>query len=200
MGCLFKLIKFIIIILAIVGIFTVGKTILRDKFNINIFGEQSQEKLVEKASKIADFSHINEEYKLKKTANILGFNTVIAEHKGSGQKLIVSNEGKKNFLTKRDFVTKNVDKKLQIVAEKMQYQMVRIEDLEITQRGTFTTMGQTVPFVKFEATTVNLPISSVKGIVGAATNKNKETLLIISVNDGKKYSQIITQEFFKDVR
>ena len=197
MGCLIKL---IIILLAVVGVITLGKTVLRDKFNINIFGEQSQEKLMQKASKVADFSNINDEYKLKKTANILGFETVIAEHPGSGQKFIVSNEGKKNFLTKRDFVTKNVDKKLQTVAEKMQYQMVRIEDLEITQRGTITSMGQTVPFVKFEATTVNLPVSSVKGIVGAATNKDKETLLIISVNDGKKYSQIIAQEFFKDVR
>ena len=137
MGCLKKIITFIVIILAIIGFKAVSNLpFLEGK--INIFKLPTQEQLIKKASSVADFSKINNEYQIKKTANILGMKTVIAEHKASGQKLIVLDEGKKSFLTKKDFATKTVDQKLMTVAKKMQYQFIRFEDIEITQRGTFT--------------------------------------------------------------
>ena len=201
MGCLKNIIKIIIIFLAIVGLKVIVNHIPFLEGKIHIFEKPTQEQLQKKASDVADFSKINKEYQITKTANVLGIKAVIVEHKGSGQKIIVANEGKKNFLTKKDFATKTIDQKIMTIAEKMQYQFIRFEDIKITQRGTFTSMGQTVPFVKFTADTVNLPFPDVAGIIGVANDKtNKNHILMISVNEGKKYSQIISQEFFKDVQ
>ncbi len=201
MGCLKFIIKIIILTLAIVGFKAIGGFgILKGDFNFNFFEKPSQEKLQEKASSIADLSKINDEYKINRTANLFGVKAVIADHQGSGQKMIIADMGKKDLLTKQDFATKEVDTKLKDLAEKMQYQFIRLEDLKITQRGSIYTMGQNVPYVKFEAATVNLPIAEVQGIIGAITDKNNKTKLILSVNDGTKYSQIIAQQFFKDVK
>ena len=103
-------------------------------------------------------------------------------------------------LTKEDFQTKEVDTKLKDLASKIQYQFIRIEDLEITQRGNINALGQQVPYVKFKAQTVNLPFAEIQGIIGATTDKNGKNKMILAINDSKKYSQIITQEFFKDAK
>ncbi len=201
MGCLKNIIKIIIIIFAIIGFKAVGGIgIFQGKFNFNFFEKPSQEKMQEKASKIADLSKINDEYEIEKTANVIGFKAVMSEHKASKQKLIIIDTGKKDILTKEDFKTKEVDQKLKDLADKIKYQFIRVEDLKITERGNIQTMGQTVPFVKFTAGTVNLPTPEIKGIIGAAVGKDGKNKLILSVTDGEKYSQIITQQFFKDVK
>ena len=61
-------------------------------------------------------------------------------------------------------------------------------------------MNASAPYVKFTADTVNLPIPEIQGIIGITTDKNGQNKLILSINDSNKYSQIITQEFFKHVQ
>lgn len=201
MGCLKNIIKIIILALAIVGFNAIGGLdALKGKFNFNFFEKPSQEKLVEKASSIANLSDINDEFQITKTANLLGFKTVMAEHKGTSQKMIIADTGKKSVLTKKDFETKEIDTKLKDLASKMQYQFIRVEDLKITQRGTINTMGQNAPYVKFKADTVNLPFPEVQGIIGVVSGENDQNKIILSINDGSKYSQIIAQEFFRDVK
>lgn len=201
MGCLKNIIKIIILILAIIGVKALGGFGgLEGKFNFNFFEKPSQEKLQEKASKIADLSKINDEYEIDKTTNFIGFKAVIVRHKATGQKMIIADTGKKELLTKEDFNTKAVDTKVKDLTEKMKYQFIRLEDLKITQRGSMYTLSQTVPFIKFTAGTVNLPMSEVQGIIGAANGKDGHHILILSMNDGQKYSQIIAQQFFKDVK
>ena len=85
------------------------------------------------------------------------------------------------------------------LAEKIQYQFIRLEDVKITQRGNINVFNQTAPYVRFSADAVNMPISDVQGIIGVAEVDGK-TKIIISLNEGKRYSQIISQEFFKDVK
>jgi len=201
MGCLTNIIKIIILALAIIGFRALGgMELFHGKFDFNFFEKPSQEKLQQKASKIADLSKINDEYQIDKTANILGYKAVIAEHTGTGQKMIIIDSGKKTPLTREDFQTKEIDTKLKDLAQKMQYQFIRVEDLEITQRGNIYALNQQVPYVKFKAQTVNLPFSEIQGIVGATKDSDGQNKMIISVNDSKKYSQIITQQFYKDVR
>lgn len=201
MGCLTNIIKIIIIALAIIGFKSLGgMDVFKGKFDFNFLEKPSQEKLQEKASKIADLSKIDDEFQIDRTANLLGYKAVIAEHTGSGQKMIIVDSGKKTPLTKKDFQSKEIDTKLKDLASKMQYQFIRVEDLEITQRGNINALNQQVPYVKFKAQTVNLPFSEIQGIVGAATDSNGQNKMIIAINDSKKYSQIITQQFYKDVR
>lgn len=201
MGCLKNIIKIIIIALAIIGFKAIGgMELFQGKFNFNFFEKPSQETLKEKVSKIADLSKIDDEFQIEKSANLLGYKTVIAEHSGTGPKMIIVDSGKKSPLKKEDFETGEIDTKLKDLTSKIQYQFIRVEDLEITQRGSLNTLGTRVPYVKFKAQTVNLPFAEIQGIIGAATDSNGQNKMIIAVNDSKKYSQIITQQFFEDVR
>ena len=61
-------------------------------------------------------------------------------------------------------------------------------------------MGQTVPYALFEADVTNLPVKKIKGMISVATDKEGKNKIIVSANEGNKYSQIIAQEFFKNVK
>ena len=60
--------------------------------------------------------------------------------------------------------------------------------------------GQKVPYVKFNAKISKLPNSNVSGIVSVVDSDSKNQRLIVSVNDKKHYSQLITSEFYKSVK
>lgn len=191
----------IILILAAIGFKTIGGVEFIEKFIDldSIFKKPSQEKMQEKVAKIADLSEINQEYEIKKNINVLGVKAILCEHNATGQKFIIANDSNKKVLKKEDFYSKEIDEKIKNIADKFQYQFIRIEDVKITQRGNINVFNQSVPYVKFSADAVNLPISDIQGIIGAAEVEGK-TKIIISINEGKKYSQIISQEFFKDVK
>ena len=63
-----------------------------------------------------------------------------------------------------------------------------------------TSYGREVPYVKFEAKIKKLPIGDVAGIVAVAKNKDGEPRLLISANEKNKYSQLISDEFFKKIK
>ena len=63
-----------------------------------------------------------------------------------------------------------------------------------------TAMGQTVPYAQFEADVTNLPIKNIKGVLAVATDNNGKNKIMVSANDGGKYSQIIAEQFFKSVK
>lgn len=201
MGCLTNIFKIIILVLAAIGFKTIGGVDFINKFiDINsIFKAPSQEKLQEKSAKIADLSNINDEYTIKKNINILGVKAVLAQHDSSSQKFIIADDKNQKLLKKEDFQTNEIDTKIKNLAEKIQYQFIRLEDVKILQRGHLHVFNQSAPYVKFSADAVNMPISDVQGIIGVA-EINGQTKIIISLNEGKKYSQIISQEFFKNVK
>ena len=61
-------------------------------------------------------------------------------------------------------------------------------------------IGQSIPYAKVSASISNLPMKDVEGIVGVAELKNGKNLIVISVNEKGKYSQIIANEFYKQVK
>lgn len=209
MGCLKFAIKVIIVVLAIIGFkFLGGFDFIK---NLHLFEKPTQEVLLEKSKDIADFSSIPDEYELDKTANLLGYKAVIAEHKASGQKLAVVNPKDKVLLTKKDFSDGSVKTKITDLNKKLSYNYIRLEDVKLTKQGKFKTMGQTVPYIKFEADVKNLPIKRIEGIVGVAEIKLKdengkeikdktETKILLAASESGKYSQILTEQFFKKVK
>ena len=196
-----NVLKIIILILAAIGFKAIGGIDFINKYIDldSIFKKPSQEKMQEKAAKIADLSEINQEYTIKKNINILGVKAILSEHNATGQKFIIANDEKQKLLSKEDFKNQEIDSKIKNLAEKIQYQFIRLEDVKITQRGNINVFNQTAPYVRFSADAVNMPISDVQGIIGVAEVDGK-TKIIISLNEGKRYSQIISQEFFKDVK
>lgn len=199
MGCLKFIIKVVIVIFAVIGFKSVGGWDWIQK-NIHSFEQPTQEALIEKSRDVADFSKIPEEYEISKSANIFGFRAVVAEHLVTGQKLAVINENKSIKLSKKDFENGQLEKRIADINKKLSSQYVHVENFKITSQGTLNTMGQTVPYARFEADVTNLPIKHVKGMVAVATDYNDKTKIIVSANQGDKYSQIISEHFFNKVR
>ena len=112
MGCLKKLIKCVILALAVVGFLSLGGKDLITGLVDKYIHKNDRETVLEKAQKVGDFSQINEEYQLEKATGVMGYNGVLAEHKSSGQKMVVVDDNKKPLLTREDITSGNIEDKL----------------------------------------------------------------------------------------
>lgn len=199
MGCLRNIIRAIILTLAIVGFMSLGGKELLSGWMANWFNP-SQDTMIERAKKVGDFSKINEEFEIEKAAGIMGYNAVVAEHKASGQKMVVVDSGTKPILTEEDISSADAEKRLKNAVKKVKYQAITVDDFKVTKRGTISSYGKTVPYVKFEARVKKLPIGDVGGIVAVVKDSNGKDKLLISASEKDKYSQLISDEFFKNIR
>ena len=199
MGCLKFIIKVIIVVLAIIGFKSIGG-IDWIKTNWKFFETPSQQELIEKSKDVADFSRIPEEFELSKSMNILGYRAVVAEHDATGQKLAVVNENKTLKLTQDDFKNGKLENKINEINKKLRYQYVHVENFKVIKQGMMSAMGQNVPYARFEADVTNLPMKSVQGIVAVAKDKEGKSKILVSANQGNKYSQILAEQFFQKVK
>ena len=188
-----------IIVLAVIGFNAIGgeKYIEPIKVAVTNFIEEHKSDV---ASKLGDFSSINKEFQIDNAVSIMGYKTVLAEHKASGQKMVIVDSGKKALLTKEDIKGEQAEIKLKKLSEKLKYQGVTVQNLEITERGEISAYNQKVPYAKFRANVTKLPFSDVSGIVASLKTNDGNEKLALSFNDNKKYSQLITKEFFREVK
>lgn len=199
MGCLKNILRAILLTLAIVGFLSLGGKELVTGL-VNNYFNPSKDTMLERAQKVGDFSHINDEFEIEKAAGIMGYNAVVAEHKASGQKMFVVDSGDKTILSVDDIKSDKAEEKLQRALGKIKYQAVSVEDLKVTKHGTMNSYGKEVPYVKFEARVKKLPIGDVGGIVSVAQTKDGEQRLLVSVSEKNKYSQLISDEFFRKIK
>lgn len=199
MGCLKNILRALFLTLAIVGFMSLGGGELVNGLIKNYFNP-SHDVMLERAQKVGDFSKINDEFEIEKAAGIMGYNAVVAEHKASGQKMFVVDSGNKILLTENDIKSDNVEEKLQKAMSKVKYQAISVDELRVTKHGVMNSYGKEVPYVKFEARVKKLPIGDVGGIVSVAQLKDGEQRLLISVSEKNKYSQLISDEFFRKIR
>lgn len=198
-GCLKNVIKAFILVFAVVGFMSIGgKDFFVQKWNE--FMNPPQDVMLERAKKVGDFSHVGDEYEIDRAASALGYNGVLAEHKASGQKLVVIDPGKKPLLTPQDFKDDLVEEKLQGLTQKFKYTVVNVKDLKITKKGNIKAFGQKAPFVRFTAKISKIPSGDVEGIISAVDTKSGQTRVIVSANEKGKYSQLIAQDFFRNVK
>ena len=199
MGCLRNIIRAIILTLAVVGFMALGgKDLVRGW--IGNWLNPSQDIMQQRAQKVGDFSNINEEFEIEKAAGIMGYNAVLAEHKVSGQKMVVLDSGAKQIITAEDITSDKVEEKLKNAISKIKYQAVSVDDLTVTKRGTLTSYGKTVPYVKFEAKVKKLPIGNVAGMISVVKDSKGEDRVLVSISEKDKYSQLIADEFFKNIK
>ena len=199
---MFRLIKIIfnafLLVLAIIGFNAIGGQKYVEAVKVSV-GNFIQEHALEGAKKIGNFSGLNEEFQIDNSVNLVGYKAVIAEHKASGQKMVIVDSGKKPLLTQNDIKSDKVDKKLNDLADKFKYQAVTVQDIKITDRGTMKVYGKDVPYAKFEAHVTKLPFKDVAGVVASVTTSDGSDKLAFSISDKKKYSQLITNEFYRGV-
>lgn len=199
MGCLRNFINAIILTLAIIGFISIGGKDLVIKY-VGPYFKHSQESMLEKAKKVGDFSGINEEFEIEKAAGIMGYNAVVAEHKASGQKLVVVDSGKKELLTQEDIKSDAAEEKIRAAINKFKYQAASVQEFKITKRGYIKAYGKTVPYVKFEAKVSKLPFGDIAGIISVVETSEGEQRMLISANENSRYSQLISDEFFRQVK
>lgn len=192
-------IKAFIIVLAFIGFNAIGGEKFTEPIKSAIVGF-IQEHTGNITKKIGDFSNINEEFEIDKAVNIVGYKAVVAEHKASGQKMIIIDSGNKALITKEDIKSNEIDSKLKNLSEKFKYQGTNIKDIKVTDRGEMDIYNQRVPYAKFEADVSRFPLKDISGIVASVTTSDGKEKLAISLNESKKYSQLIASEFYKDVR
>ena len=63
-----------------------------------------------------------------------------------------------------------------------------------------TAYGQQVPYLRFTAKINKLPIGVIGGVISAVDITPDDSRTIVALNENKKYSQLITDEFFKKVK
>ncbi len=199
MGCLKNILRAIILTLAAVGFLALGGKDLIAGLIENYFNPP-KDVVMERAQKVGDFSKINDEFEIEKAAGIMGYNAVVAEHKASGQKMLVVDSGNKTILTAEDIKSDNVEEKLHRAINKIKYQAITVDDLKVTKHGTMNSYGKEIPYVKFEARVKKLPIGDIGGIISVANTKDGEERILISANEKNKYSQLISDEFFKKIK
>ena len=200
---MFRLIKIIfnafILVMVIVGFNAIGGQKYVEQISSSVTGFL-QQRAVENAKKMGNFSSLHEEFQIDNTVNLLGYKAVIAEHKVSGQKMCIIDSGKKPLLTQEDIKSSNLDKKMKDLTDKYKNQLISFQEINVTSRGTMNVYGKLVPYAKFEAKSKKLPFSDLAGVVASVKTSDNSEKLAISVCEKKKYSQLITDEFFKNVK
>ena len=199
MSCLKNLTRSIFLTIIIVGFIALGggKWLMGI---INDYFHPTHDTILERAQKVGDFRNIDKEFEIEKTTGILGYNAVLAEHKASGQKMIVIDSGKKTILTKEDIQADNAEERIKEAIAKFKYQTSALEDFQITDKGTMKSYNQEVPYVKFSAKIKKLPIGEISGIISVARDSDGNDKVLVSANKSDKYSQLIANEFFKEVK
>lgn len=199
---MFRFIKIVfnafLLVLAIIGFNAIGgqKYVEGLKTGVTNF---IQQRAAENARKLGNFSNLHEEFQIDNTVNLLGYRAVLAEHKASGQKMCIVDSGKKPLLTQDDIKGDNLEKKMKDLADKFKYQAISFQEIKVTSKGTMKVYGQTVPYAKFEAKSNKLPFSDIAGVVSSVKTSDGSEKLAIAVSEKKRYSQLITDEFFKGV-
>ncbi len=199
MGCLKNVTRSIFLTVIVVGFMAFGGNDFI-KNRIHNFFHPSHDVILERAQKVGDFSKINQEFEIEKAAGILGYNAVLAEHKASGQKMVVIDSGKKTIITQDDIKAVDAEDRLKKALSNFKYQSMAIEDFSVTDKGSMTSYGHEIPYVKFRAKVKKLPIGEIGGIISVAKDSEGKDKVLVSANEKDRYSQLIANEFFKAVK
>ncbi len=199
MGCLKNITRSIFLTVVAVGFIAFGgQNWIKD--SINNLLHPTHDTILERAQKVGDFSKIDKEFEIEKAAGLMGYNAVVAEHKASGQKMVVVDTAKKKVLTTEDIKADDAEERIKKAISKIKYQSAALEDFHVTEKGTMTSYGQQIPYVKFTARIKKLPIGEISGIISVVQDENGNDKILVSANQGEKYSQLISNEFFKVIK
>lgn len=199
MSCLKNVTRALFLTVVIVAFMAFGgQDFIKNQFNN--FVNPSHDVVLERAQKVGDFSKINKEFEIEKAAGILGYNAVLAEHKATGQKMVVVDSGKKVILSAEDIKAPDAESRILAAINKIKYQSAAVEEFHVTEKGTMKSYGKEVPYVKFRAKLKKLPIGEITGIISVVKDEHGNDKVLVSANERNKYSQLISNEFFKEIK
>lgn len=194
-----KIFNITVLILAFIGCFALYKNGVFSNIP-NFFSDIFSADTEKVEAEVGDFTQVDEEFNIDTAVKVMGYKTVVAKHSSTGQKMIIVDSGKKTLLREEDITSEKIKDKLEELCKKFKYHSATVEKIEVVDKGYMTTYGQKVPYVKFNAKISNFPKSNVSGIVSVVDSDKNNHRLIVSLNDKKHYSQLITSEFYKNVK
>ena len=114
--------------------------------------------------------------------------------------MIVVDSGKKPILKQSDIEADDSELRIKNAISKFKYQSAAIEDFKIVEKGTMTSFGKTIPYVKFEAKIKKIPNGVISGVISVTQDDKGNEKILVSANQNGKYSQLISNEFFKEIK
>ena len=137
---------------------------------------------------------------MDKTFKVLKNRMIIAEHNATGQKMIMIEPKSENIFSKDDIKSADIQDKINTSIQKYKYKLFKIDKVDVVKHGELSGIGQKIPYVRVNVEISNLPVKDMEGILGVAELNNDKNMIVISVNEKGKYSQIITNSFFGKVK
>lgn len=204
-GCLMGIVK--IFFSMILGFFLVLFFVFGGIDYVKSFFVPSQQQPhdnMSKAMKIADFSRIGNDFEILKTVDVIGANAVIANHKPSNQKIAFVNPGLILNLTKKDIKSDAIEQKLTGIVKNYENNVIKLEKLAVTQKGSIKALNQDIPYVKV-VMKIQLPAGldlsqNTEAVIGVASTPKGQNNIILSINKYGQYNHKITEKFFKKLR
>lgn len=114
--------------------------------------------------------------------------------------MVVVDSGKKTILSTDDIKAPDAETRIKTAISKIKYQSAAIEEFAITEKGTMKSYGKEIPCVKFTAKMKKLPVGEISGIISVVKDEQGNDKILLSANEKDRYSQLITNEFFKEIK
>lgn len=197
MGCLKRIIGFIIFVFAIIGFCSVGGFEMLMK-EVDKFINPPENITIERAATIADFSKIPEKYEITKAYDVLGFKAMFVEVAKSNQEIIILD-------TKNTVKIKSDDIKNPETALKIEKLLANpLSPIEVKNPENFTTSnilvnGKEVPYMQLNGNLKALPFKKLT-IIAVAIDDSENPLIVISYDDKAKFQKQIAEDFLNNMK
>lgn len=177
-------------------------------FGLNYFGafkyfatkNVDNTKRIERAQSIVDLSKMNNEYKINYVFKFLQYNLISISHVGANQKFYIVKCPKNRLFKEEDFKNGILERKINEFNKNTETCFIHLENFKFTQKNIINTTSFKIPYAAFQTEVVNVPTyGRIRGILGASDNLQDANLVFIAYNDSQKYSNILTNEFFKSI-
>lgn len=177
-------------------------------FGLNYFGvfkyfaskNVDNSKRIERAQSIVDLSKMNDEFKINYVFKFLQYNLISISHIGANQKFYIVKCPKNRLFKEEDFNNGILEIKVKEFNKNTSTCFIHLENFNFTQKNILKTSNYIIPYASFQAEVINVPTyGRIRGIIGASDNLVDSNLVFIAYNDSQKYSNILTNEFFKSL-
>ena len=203
MGCLKSILKKILLVALIFAFFAFGGyAFVRDK--IKQYQYPPRDAFVEAEKRYADFSRVSGDYQLYRSFNFFGYKKINAKYLPTGQKITIFDLKDENLISVSDFLTGEIDEKIDEVLSKTKDSIITYENFEIIKKDKFYAGKKEVPYLVYKASVKNIPFKEVIGTfcVYSIKDENQEasSKVIFSVVDDKAYNPVVVRDFVTSLR
>ncbi len=157
-------------------------------------------KRIERAASVVDLSKISDEFKINYVFKFLQYNLISISHIGANQKFYIIKCPKNRLFKEEDFKNGILERKMTEFNKNTQTCFIHLENFKFIQKNNLKTANFIIPYATFQTEVINMPTyGRIRGIIGASNNLKDSNLVFIAYNDSQKYSNILTNEFFKSL-